>query len=454
MGQWVRLSCLVLVALLSGLVFAVSSQQVLARNRRRWDHWRSGSQPWSGWGSGRQYGGVVGQPRQLQASGEHPISVRCMEDRMEVSVNRDLYRNGRLVKASDLSLGPRLCKPNSESTGTTVIFQYGLQECGNTLQMTPEFLVYSTNLTYSPTPSLNSPIIRTNSAVVPIQCYYPRHGNVSSNAIKPTWMPFSSTISAEERLSFSLRLMNEGWTAPRTSTVFKLGEVFHIEASVAVGNHVPMKIFVDSCVATLSPDGSSGPRYDIIEFYGCLLDGREEDSSSAFRSPRPRPDTLQFMVDAFRFTGTDASVIYITCNLRAAAENQAPDQQNKACSYSKATNSWSELEGSSDICRCCVTGNCARTVLPGSQFSRYGRQWKREAVHIGALSEQEHELATLGPLLVIGADRTQALALTQEAVQVEFWVLVAVGSLSLTSLMIVVGKFIIAKRLSVKPEPE
>ncbi|XP_053307466.1 zona pellucida sperm-binding protein 3-like [Spea bombifrons] len=242
------------------------------------------------------------------------------------------------------------------------------------LQMTPEFLVYSTNPTHSPTPSVNSPIIRTNSAVVPIQCYYPRHGNVSSNAIKPTWMPFSSTVSAEERLSFSLQLMNENWSAPRSSTGFKLGEVFHIEASVAVGNHVPMRIFVDSCVATLSPDGSSGPRYDIIGYYGCLSDGREEDSSSAFRSPRPRPDTLQFMVNAFRFTGTDTSVIYITCNLRAAAENQVPDPLNKACSYSKSTNSWSALEGSNDICRCCDTGTCT-TPTP----FRPRRPWKREA---------------------------------------------------------------------------
>ncbi|XP_053319893.1 zona pellucida sperm-binding protein 3-like [Spea bombifrons] len=367
-----------------------------------------------------------------------------MEDRMEVSVNRDLYRNGRLVKASDLSLGPRLCKPSSGSTGTAVIFQYGLQECGNTLQMTPEFLVYSTNLTYSPTPSGNSPIIRTNSAVVPIQCYYPRHGNVSSNAIKPTWMPFSSTISAEERLSFSLQLMNDNWSAPRASTVFKLGEVFHIQASVAVGNHVPMKIFVDSCVATLTPDGSSGPRYDIIGYYGCLLDGRAEDSSSAFRSPRPRPDTLQFMVDAFRFTGTDTSVIYITCSLRAAAENQVSDPLNKACSYIKSTNSWSALEGSNDICRCCETRTC---TAPAPAPFRGGRSLEREAAS-EPRTELDHDLATLGPLLVIGGERGQVLAVTREAAQVELWVLVAVGSLSLVALSlfaVVVVKYVMRR---------
>ena len=33
---------------------------------------------------------------------------------------------------------------------------------------------------------------------------------MSSNAIRPTWVPFRSTLSVEERLMFSLRLMNGG----------------------------------------------------------------------------------------------------------------------------------------------------------------------------------------------------------------------------------------------------
>lgn len=31
---------------------------------------------------------------------------------------------------------------------------------------------------------------------------------MSSNGVKPTWMPFRSTLSSEEKLPFSLRLMN------------------------------------------------------------------------------------------------------------------------------------------------------------------------------------------------------------------------------------------------------
>ncbi|XP_039348474.1 zona pellucida sperm-binding protein 3-like [Mauremys reevesii] len=74
--------------------------------------------------------------------------------------------------------------------------------------MTPDSLVYSTSLNYNPTPASNPVILRTNPAVIPIECHYPRKDNVSSKAIKPTWVPFSSTLSAEERLSFSLHLMN------------------------------------------------------------------------------------------------------------------------------------------------------------------------------------------------------------------------------------------------------
>uniref|UniRef100_A0A8C5M909 Zona pellucida sperm-binding protein 3 n=1 Tax=Leptobrachium leishanense TaxID=445787 RepID=A0A8C5M909_9ANUR len=419
MGQWVTWS----VRLLIMLVFSsylVASIDDLTKNRRQSDSWwwnAPQSQPETGWGTSRINVGVVGQSRQLPVSSQHPINVRCMEDMMVVTVQTDLYGTGKLVKALDLTLGPRFCRPSSQST-TTVIFQQPLQDCGNTLQMSSDWLIYSTMLTYNPTPSRNSPIIRTNAAVVPIQCYYPRHGNVSSNAIKPTWLPFSSTISAEERLSFSLKLMTDDWSGPRTSTVFQLGDFFHIEASVDTRNHVPMKVFIDRCVATLSPDVTSSPSYDIIAQNGCLMDGKQDDASSAFRSPRPTPDRLQFTVDAFRFIGSDNSMIYITCNLRAAAQNQVPNPLNKACSFSKTRNLWTDLEGPGpgDICSCCDSGNCLSAGQSRGLFG-WHRQVKRGAA--SGPSEQEQKLARLGPLLVVGADRSQTHALTQEYILVE-----------------------------------
>uniref|UniRef100_A0A8C5PB90 Zona pellucida sperm-binding protein 3 n=1 Tax=Leptobrachium leishanense TaxID=445787 RepID=A0A8C5PB90_9ANUR len=445
MGQWVTWRVLLLLALVFSPGLVMSSND-LTRNRRQSDYWwwnAPRSQPGTGWGTSRINVGVVGQSRQV--SSQHPINVRCMEDMMVVTVQTDLYGTGKLVKASDLTLGPRLCRPSSQSTATTVIFQQLLQDCGNTLQMSSDWLIYSTMLTYNPTSSRNSPIIRTNAAVVPIQCYYPRHGNVSSNAIKPTWLPFSSTISAEERLSFSLKLMTDDWSGPRTSTVFQLGDLFHIEASVDTRNHVPMKVFIDRCVATLSPDVTSSPSYDIIAQNGCLMDGKQDDASSAFRSPRPTPDRLQFTVDAFRFIGSDNSMIYITCNLRAAAQNQVPNPRNKACSFSKPRNTWTDLEGPGDICTCCDSGNCLSSQSRGLFGSR---RVKRGAA--SGPSGEEQKLARLGPLLVVGADRSPTHALTQESVSVELWVLVAVITLSL---LIIVGLGIVAGVMFKKHHP-
>nr|XP_056722034.1 zona pellucida sperm-binding protein 3-like [Euleptes europaea] len=266
-----------------------------------------------------------------------PVSVQCGEAQVAVAVKRDLFGTGRLVQAADLSLGSSGCKHTAlDAAEEAVVFEAGLHECGSTLQMTPDSLVYSIRLYYKPTPGSNPVIIRTSAVEVPIECHYPRKKNVSSKAIKPTWVPFSSTLSAEERLVFSLHLMNEDWSAERTSKRYQLGEAMNLQADVNTVNHVALKLFVDNCVATLSPDRDSSPRYSIIDFHGCLVDGRSGESSSAFVSPRTRPDSLQFTVDAFRFAQEQADMIYITCHLKVIAGDQTPDVLNKACSFHEA----------------------------------------------------------------------------------------------------------------------
>ncbi|XP_056425643.1 zona pellucida sperm-binding protein 3-like [Hyla sarda] len=485
MELWIRWSCL-LVVLLYGSGFS----SALGRHRRQSNTWRSNQPEWgsprrlgqsaSGLGSSRsnpwsQTGSVSGvgsargflpvsgwgpgfgrgdyQSRQLPPqSSSSPISVQCNEDSMVVTVKRDFYGNGKLVKPSDLSLGS--CPPGAQTTDPVVVFQNDLQDCGNILEMTPDLLIYNSALRYTPTTSSNVPIIRSNSAVVPIQCLYPRHGNVSSNAIKPTWIPFSTTVTSEERLAFSFRLMTADWSAPSPSLVFQLGDMFYIEASLETQNHAPMILFVDSCVATITPDVASTPRYEIISNYGCLVDGTEEDSSSVFVSPRPQADKLRFMVDAFRFNNNAASLIYITCSLRAAAINKTPDPVNKACSYNKASSSWSPVEGPSGICQCCTTGNCAtaggQRSAWGSSLGRERRPWKRD---VGSHVE-EHVLATLGPLLLVtGAEPNQmSRAGTAQASRMsaghgplQLWVLVAVGSV--TSVVVAVALTVAVKCL-------
>uniref|UniRef100_A0A8D0GW86 Zona pellucida sperm-binding protein 3 n=1 Tax=Sphenodon punctatus TaxID=8508 RepID=A0A8D0GW86_SPHPU len=309
--------------------------------------------------------------------------LRAVSPQQPVTV-QDLFGTGRLIKAADLNLGLAACLYVSlNAAENTVIFEAELHNCGSTLQVNS--LVYSISLYYNPSPASNPVILRSSPAVVPIECHYPRRDNVSSKAIKPTWIPYSSTISSEERLDFSLRLMNDDWTIERPSSEFQLGDVLHIQADVSTGNHVALRLFVDSCVATQTPDRHSSPQYAIIDFSGCLVDGRSGDTSSTFLSPRPRQDSLRFMVEVFKFAGDARDLIYITCHLKVTAADQAPDALNKACSFNKAGNVWTPVEGTRDICSCCESGNC---VVSGGQSRRVNpmERWRGSHGHGGVPS--------------------------------------------------------------------
>ncbi|KAM3827930.1 zona pellucida sperm-binding protein 3-like [Vipera latastei] len=334
-----------------------------------------------------------------------PVLVQCGEAQVVVTVKRDLFGTGRLVQIEDLSLGPSGCQPMAYNAAeNTVIFNVDLHECGSVLQMTAEFLVYSISLHYKPTPSSHSVIVRTSPVDVPIECHYPRRNNVSSNEIKPTWIPFTSTISAEEKLRFSLRLMNDDWSAERASNGYQLGEIMYIQAEVIAENHTPLRLFVDSCVATLSPEADSSPRYPIIDFKGCLVDGRD-DSSSTFLTPRLRDDVLQFTVDVFRFSEDPRDLIYITCHLKVAAATQAPDPENKACSFHQASNSWVPVEGTADICSCCETRNCVRTTGQAI-WDRWGRRLGRDVAAKLDISKEADADVMLGPILILDSYMT------------------------------------------------
>ncbi|XP_078527314.1 zona pellucida sperm-binding protein 3-like [Lissotriton helveticus] len=369
-----------------------------------------------------------------------PVTVQCLEADMVVTVQRDLFGTGRLVQPGDLRLGAAFCSYKSVNANNTVTFQSALQDCGNTLQVTPTLLVYSSILTYNPAPSASAVIIRSNPVSVLVQCLYPRDGNVSSNPIRPTWIPFSSTVSMESSLAFSLRLMNDDWSAERTTTTFQLGDVFHIEASVHTGSHMEMRVLVDSCVATLTPAKTSSPRYDIIASNGCLVDGKLPDSSSAFISPRSQPNTLQFTVDSFIFIGDSRSLIYITCNLKAVDASMVPSAENKACSYSQAGSSWSPVEGSSAICSCCDTSSCVRP-LGGSRFGMHSRRARRSEA-----ARSEDTVAVLGPLVIVANEGRSSMVLQGE--EKEPWSVLGLGLVGLAVLLslVTLGAVVVYKR--------
>ncbi|NXY86933.1 ZP3 protein, partial [Alcedo cyanopectus] len=327
---------------------------------------------WSSW---------MEDPHSRAISNHHPVTVQCQEAQLVVTVHRDLFSTGRLINAADLTLGPAACKHSSLNPAhNTVIFTAGLHECGSVVQITPDSLIYRTFLNYNPSPASNPIIIRSNPAVIPIECHYPS----------------SDTAGAIPVLCHSLA---EDWSAERPFTGFQLGDILNIQAEVGTESHVPLRLFVDSCVAALSPGTDSSPHYTIIDFNGCLVDGRSDDTSSAFIAPRPREDVLRFRIDVFRFAGDARNLIYITCHLKVTPADQAPDPLNKACSFNKARNTWAPLEGTRDICSCCETGNCESTAFSRrlNPLERWpGRRFRRQAA-----TEAEADVV-IGPVLLSG----------------------------------------------------
>ncbi|XP_069042943.1 zona pellucida sperm-binding protein 3-like [Lepisosteus oculatus] len=134
------------------------------------------------------------------------VSVACGESQIVVQVRRDLFGTGQLINSSDVSLGG-CAATRQDDAAQVLIFESELQACRSSLTSAPEELVYNFSLNYTPRAIANTPIVRTNGAVVGIECRYMRFHNVSSSALKPTWVPYTSTKSAEDVLDFSLVLM-------------------------------------------------------------------------------------------------------------------------------------------------------------------------------------------------------------------------------------------------------
>ncbi|XP_020377063.2 zona pellucida sperm-binding protein 3-like [Rhincodon typus] len=337
--------------------------------------------------------------RASAAAGVKPrVTVRCEEGSMSVAVPLDLFGTGYLVDARHLRLGS--CSfSRVEPRNGTLLFRTPLHQCGASWTLDVDYLIYKTSLYYLPT--VEQTIVRSNPVTIPIECHYPRKGNVSGGAIEPTWVPFSSTRVGYNSLNFFLALMTENWAEKRDSNVYYLGDEIHIEASVVTLNHVPLKLFIDRCVATIGSEWSSNASYTIIDHNGCLLDSKTGYSTSSFVSPRAKPDTIRFVVDAFRFYQNPSSLIFITCHLRVSALQQQPNPLNKACWFQRSSRSWSLVNeswvapmGESDgqaICHCCNTGRCG--LRPWGM-----RRYLREAE---ASQEAWEADSTLGPLVIV-----------------------------------------------------
>ncbi|KAM3584846.1 uncharacterized protein V6R79_000629 [Siganus canaliculatus] len=309
------------------------------------------------------------------------IGVRCGEGEVTIEVKQNFLGNGQLIRPSDLTLGGCVALGADEHI---LQFQTELQGCGSTLTMTEDSLIYSFSLVYYPTPIGKTVILKTNAAEVGIECRYQRRHYVSSNAVQPTWKLFSTDVFVERPLHFSLRLMTDDWQRQRPSPAYFLSDVMHVEAAVLQGRHIPLRVFVDSCVVTLHPDPATQPRYQLINNHGCLRDAKLTGAKSYFMQ-RSQEDKLHFQLKAFRFHQDPRNSLFITCHLKATPASAAIDSQHKACSFFTETNRWVASGGDNKVCSCCES-SCRE---------------RRRRRRLAADAELQWEgMAALGPILL------------------------------------------------------
>ncbi|CAB1441011.1 unnamed protein product [Pleuronectes platessa] len=316
------------------------------------------------------------------------VAVECRERDAVVEVKRDLFGIGKLINPADLTLGT--CPAFGEDQAAQVlIYQSDLSNCGSTLALTEDSLIYTFTLNYIPQSLPGSSVVRTSRAAVIVECHYQRKQDVSSLPLQPLWIPFSAVKVSEEFLYFTLKLLTDDFNFERPSNMYFLGDTINIEATVEQFFHTPLRVFVNNCVATLSSDVSSFPRYAFIENNGCLVDARITDSSSRFLD-RHADNKLRFQLEAFRFQNVESGIIYITCQLEAPTAASGFTTDQRACSY--VNGMWREASGVNEVCE-----SCDVMTASGQGLSSPGRKI-RDVSQESSESYKWEGQVTLGPI--------------------------------------------------------
>ncbi|KAM4727990.1 zona pellucida sperm-binding protein 3-like [Anableps anableps] len=305
----------------------------------------------------RVYGEVQPQLSAIKQQQQHsaelsvrprPVVVKCHPDSMEVVVQADMFDTGLKVDGEHLQLGSNSPKEGAEcgavqSREEEFTILALLTDCGTKLSSTEEKIIYSNVLTYSPKASVDG-------AAIPVECHYDRRYSVDGISLYPTWVPFVSIDSVDGQIHFNLQIMTDDWQFERRSYTFFVGDLIHFEVSVVMGRHIPLRVYIDHCVATATPDAEAPLRYDFIEHYGCLVDSYLTNSNSHFL-PRVEEHKLRFQLVAFRFYQEPSNQIYITCSVKAVPVTLTVNSQNRACSL--IGNGWKSVDGSDQACRSC-----------------------------------------------------------------------------------------------------
>ncbi|KAK1877174.1 Zona pellucida sperm-binding protein 3 [Dissostichus eleginoides] len=302
------------------------------------------------------------------------ISVQCTEVSIIIAVKADFFKNGRLLSSWDFLLGEvkhsqsSQCRPVAAGD-SEYLFEAGLQDCGSKVTTSKDSVIYSNKLIILLVAGQHG-IKRTTHAVVPVSCHYKR-------------TKFDGSHSQQPPLSLPARTGQEG----TLTSFFYTGDLLPLEASYSGPDAGQRRLFIDGCVAALSPDPRSAPRYYFIENHGCFNDAKEDGSNALF-NPRTRSSSLQLQLDAFLFPQDTRNSIFITCRLKATSEMQKSSPTNKACNYINSR--WINVDGSDDVCRCC-DNTCSSNSPTGH-------------TNLGSLIPEDlvaRETVTLGPLMVL-----------------------------------------------------
>ncbi|XP_037642300.1 zona pellucida sperm-binding protein 3-like [Sebastes umbrosus] len=296
---------------------------------------------------------TAGKQQQQQspvlAARPRPVVVHCHPDSMRVVVQADMFETGLQVDGRHLRLGEGSSCAAVPSGEAEFTIQTHLRDCGTKLSSTKEKIIYSNVLVYSPEPSSDG-LLRLDGATIPVECHYEKRYAVDAISLHPTWVPSVSRLSAEDQIDLNLLLMTDDWQFERGSYSYFLGDPILLEVTAIVGNHMPLRVYVDHCVATATPDAEATLRYDFIEHYGCLADAYLTNSSSRFL-PRVEEHKLRFQLEAFRFYREPSNQVYITCYMKAVPVVLSVSSQNRACSLIE--NRWRSVDGNDHACRSC-----------------------------------------------------------------------------------------------------
>ncbi|XP_031137066.1 zona pellucida sperm-binding protein 3-like isoform X2 [Sander lucioperca] len=321
---------------------------------------------------GRTHGNMKPQLTAVQQQQRVGLSLRprsvvviCHPDSMRVVVQADMFDTGLQVDGRHLRLGSGSLSEGSAcgavpSGEAEFTIQAHRRDCGTKLSSTKDKIIYSNVLVYSPEPSSGG-LLRLDGATIPVACHYEKRNGVDGISLHPTWVPSVSRVSVEDHIDFILLIMTEDWQFARGSYSFFLGDPIYFQVSAITGNHVPLRVYVDHCVATATPDAETTLRYDLIENHGCLADAYLTNSNSHFL-PRIEEHELRFQLEAFRFYQEPSNQVYITCYVKAVPAKLTVSSQNRACSMIE--NRWRSVDGNDQACRSCNVSHRVAQPLP------------------------------------------------------------------------------------------